>query len=228
MILQNLRKPMQEQAPIPLVRRRIRGKSAEPLHHKSKDEQNRLMFEPSADGLQAVQARSVGRRMVRKTSREDWERQRRGRGREEERSAPEPRERSRTPEEEREAPAASDDDTEALLNEIIEVLLVGNSRSKEVKWSTLPEKVRSLFRVAMEKEWSKWEQFRATIPVNETMLMKLPPEQKVIGTRWVLTYKSNGDAKARLVVQGCQEPAAHIRGDAHSIRLTEGMDAWTV
>ena len=83
-----------------------------------------------------------------------------------------------------------------------------------MRWSTLPESVRKLFRIAMDKEWSKWEQFKATTPVNDKMLSDLPPGQKVIGTRWVLTYKSQGEAKARLVVQGCQEYSAHIRGDA--------------
>ena len=61
------------------------------------------------------------------------------------------------------------------MNEIIEVFLVGNARTKEVKWSSLPERVRVLFRAAMEEEWAKWEQFRATIPVTDTMLQKLSP-----------------------------------------------------
>jgi len=34
---------------------------------------------------------------------------------------------------------------------------------------------------------------------------KLPKNIKLIGTRWVLTTKSNGTKKARIVVQGCQQ-----------------------
>ena len=93
------------------------------------------------------------------------------------------------------------------------VLLVGRERAKEVDLETLNPRTMTLL-AALAKEWSEREQFKATIPVSDDMLSKLPQDQKVIGTRWVLTYKSGGVAKARLVVQGCQEHAAHIRGDA--------------
>ena len=134
--------------------------------------------------------RSTGSRMIRKTSREDWTRDRERhaqRGRPAERTVQEQRERSRSHDHDAgpaEAPTSVvsdsvvEDVTEALLNEIIEVFLVGNARTKEVKWSSLPEKVRVLFRAAMEKEWAKWEQFRATIPVTDTMLQKLPLNRK--------------------------------------------------
>ena len=49
---------------------------------------------------------------------------------------------------------------------------------------------------------------------DEEMVKKLPQDQKIIGTRWVLTWKAPGVAKARLVVQGCQEKTSHIGGDA--------------
>ena len=46
------------------------------------------------------------------------------------------------------------------------------------------------------------------------MLEKLPQDQKIIGTHWLFTWKAPGIAKARLVVQGCQEKSSAIRGDA--------------
>ena len=91
----------------------------------------------------------------------------------------------------------------------------------------MPEPERKKFREAMEKEWSKWEQHKATKPVSEKMLAGMSQNQKIIGTRWVLTYKSNGTAKARLVVQGCQENAEHIRGDAPTASRDAMMVAFT-
>ena len=94
------------------------------------------------------------------------------------------------------------------------VLLVGKARSKEVAWKSLNTFVRQRFIKAMAKEWSKWEQYKATIPCPADQLKKYPDDLKIIGTRWVLSYKSNGDPKARLVVQGCQERGLGLRADA--------------
>ena len=116
------------------------------------------------------------------------------------------------------------------------VLLVGKAKTKEVTWSQLDPNRRQLFLKAMCREWSRWEQFRATLPCPMEELNKYPDHLRVIGTRWVLTYKSNGDAKARLVVQGCQENAQHIRGDAPTgsrdammlAVLFGSQDGWTL
>ena len=52
--------------------------------------------------------------------------------------------------------------------------------------------------LAMEKEWHNWERFKATIPISDEMLARLPQDQKIIGTRWVLTYKGGGKIVAKL------------------------------
>ena len=47
--------------------------------------------------------------------------------------------------------------------------------------------------------------------------MKRNPDQKIVGTRWVITEKTiqgKPDYKARMVVQGCQEDRGYIRTDA--------------
>ena len=47
--------------------------------------------------------------------------------------------------------------------------------------------------------------------------MKRNPDQKTVGTRWVITEKTiqgKPDYKGRLVVQGCQEDKGYIRTDA--------------
>ena len=94
------------------------------------------------------------------------------------------------------------------------VLLVGKARGKELVWNHLPPAQKQQFLVAMCKEWAKWEQFRATIPCPKKVLAKYPDNLKIIGTRWVFTHKGDGTAKARLVVQGCQENLKDVRGDA--------------
>ena len=94
------------------------------------------------------------------------------------------------------------------------VLLVGNAKGKELLWSEMTVAQRKQFLLAMNKEWAKWTQFRATIPCPKKVLDKYPDELKIIGTRWVMTYKSDGTPKARMVVQGCQENLRDVRGDA--------------
>ena len=94
------------------------------------------------------------------------------------------------------------------------VMLVGKARGKELLWSDMTVEQRKQFLLAMGKEWSKWTQFRATIPCPKKVLDKYPDDLKIIGTRWVMTYKSDGTPKARMVVQGCQENLRDVRGDA--------------
>ena len=107
--------------------------------------------------------------------------------------------------------AANDDKRRRLQPE---VLLVGTARGKEIIFDTLTPLKKAAFREAMAKEWSRWQQLKATIPVSADMLQELPPDLQIVGTRWVLTEKANGTAKARLVVQGCQEKTNDIRSDS--------------
>ena len=97
------------------------------------------------------------------------------------------------------------------------VLLVGKARGKELLWGDLTTFQRRQFILVMNREWSKWTQLRATIPCPKKVLEKYPDELKIIGTRWVLTYKGDGTPKARLVVQGCQENVRDVRGDAPTV-----------
>ena len=94
------------------------------------------------------------------------------------------------------------------------VMLVGKAKGKELLWSEMTVEQRKQFLLAMNREWSKWTQFRATIPCPKKVLEKYPDDLKIIGTRWVMTYKSDGTPKARMVVQGCQENLRDVRGDA--------------
>ena len=67
--------------------------------------------------------------------------------------------------------------------------------------------------IAMAREWSKWEEAKATTPLSSSELAELRrlyPNLWIIGTRWVLTVK-DPDFKARLVVQGCQEDPTELR-----------------
>ena len=82
--------------------------------------------------------------------------------------------------------------------------------------SRLPEAEQRKFIDAMGDEWCKWEQFKATYNLTEKEIAQyIAAGHRVVGTRWVLTYKDAARkiAKARLVVQGCQE-ANFIRSDA--------------
>ena len=68
----------------------------------------------------------------------------------------------------------------------------------------------------MEREWKKWEERKATLPLTQGELRMLKyrfPKVKIVGTRSVLTPKEP-DFKARLVVQGCQEDPSMMRTDS--------------
>ena len=67
-----------------------------------------------------------------------------------------------------------------------------------------PENQRLLL-AAMAREWKKWEEHKATLPLTQGELRMLNtrfPNLKIVGTRGVLTPKEP-DFKAGLVVQGC-------------------------
>ena len=86
---------------------------------------------------------------------------------------------------------------------------------KSIFASESPENQRLLL-AAMEREWKKWEEHKATWPLTQGELRMLKsrfPNLKIVGTRCVLTPKEP-DFKARLVVQGCQEDPSMMRTDS--------------
>ena len=96
-----------------------------------------------------------------------------------------------------------------------EVLMVGAARGQELIWDQLDDKAKQAVLQSMSKEWSRWQQFNSTKFVSAAEFEQLRKRgARPIGTRWVLTRKSNGDYKARLVVQGCQEQSYALRSDA--------------
>ena len=98
------------------------------------------------------------------------------------------------------------------------VCLVGKARvRKEVRMPDLKATEQHAFRGAMAKEWSVFNMFGATKYLSAERLKTLqagPNPPRIIDTRWVLTYKVDGSAKARLVVVGCQENIHNLRSDA--------------
>ena len=103
-------------------------------------------------------------------------------------------------------------------NEDIQVLLVGRARAKEIKMKDLNLEQRKAVRSAMAEEWQKWTNFTATQTLTEDEFAQLqrdhPANARPIDTRWVLTEKSPGVYKARLVVIGCQEARLSLRSDS--------------
>ena len=55
---------------------------------------------------------------------------------------------------------------------------------------------------AKEKELSKWNEFNAAQEVKYT------GKEHILSSRWVITRKSDGSVKARLVVRGFEELSA--------------------
>ena len=79
-------------------------------------------------------------------------------------------------------------------------------------------KQREAVRKAMGDEWQKWVNFTATQALSEDEFARLqrehPANARPVDTRWVLTEKSPGVYKARLVVIGCQEARLSLRSDS--------------
>ena len=92
--------------------------------------------------------------------------------------------------------------------------MVGTTRGKDIIFDTLAPAKKAAIRETMAKEWSRWQQLKATILVSADMLQELPADLQIVGTRWVLTEKANGTAKARFIVHGCQEKTNDIRSDS--------------
>ena len=122
--------------------------------------------------------------------------------------------------------------------------LTGRAVRSEINLKELSPENRRLFDASMQKEWSSWQKFQAVEELTEEEIASLPPDTKVIGTRWVHTDKNSKpraiayhmakktgkskeqvdkefpfEAKSRCVVQGCQEDDHGIRSDSPTASL---------
>ena len=98
----------------------------------------------------------------------------------------------------------------------------GQKRRVEVNFRKLGSEDRSLFKKAMKKEWQSWLENRVTTIVKRKGI----PASRIIGSRWVLTWKKSSDPddrsvapKARLVLVGFQDPdLGRIATDSPTLR----------
>ena len=93
---------------------------------------------------------------------------------------------------------------------------------KEVYFASESPANQRLLLAAMEREWKKWEEHKATLPLTQGELRMLKsrfPNLKIVGTRWVLTSEEP-DFKATLAVQGCQEDPSMMRTDSQQAVVT--------
>ena len=93
---------------------------------------------------------------------------------------------------------------------------IGRAARKEVYFASESPENQRLLLAAMEREWKKWEEHKATLPLTQGELHMLKsrfPNLEIVGTRRVLTPKEP-DFKARLVVQSCQEDPSMMRMDS--------------
>ena len=70
---------------------------------------------------------------------------------------------------------------------------------------------------AMQAEWDKWQENKSVRKLTQEQfdwIIASEISYQIVDTRWVLTRKSSGKLKARLVVIGCQEVANKLRYDA--------------
>ena len=78
----------------------------------------------------------------------------------------------------------------------------------------MTEKERELFLTAIAAEWNSWLSHEAVSLVLRSGI----PRERILRRRWVLTSKSTGAAKARLVVVGFKDPdLATIERDAPTL-----------
>ena len=98
----------------------------------------------------------------------------------------------------------------------------GQKRRVEVSFRKLGPEDRAKFRSAMKKEWQSWLENKVTTVVKSRGI----PKSRIIGSRWVLTWKKSSDpddrslsAKARLVLVGFQDPdLGRIATDSPTLR----------
>ena len=97
-------------------------------------------------------------------------------------------------------------DIEVLLggSSMIDVFTVNSARRKRVEVSErkMTETDRSLLKKSKELDLQSWLDHR----VFDLVKKKFVDQEKIMRARWVLTWKSSGEAKARLCVLGFQDP----------------------
>ena len=98
-------------------------------------------------------------------------------------------------------------------------------QAREVQYDALRKSQQGNVDVATTLEREKWNEFGATKFLSTKQLndiMKRNPDQKIVGSRWVLTEKGHpGQASLQgQVVQGCQKDKGYIRTDAPRDRET--------
>ena len=95
-----------------------------------------------------------------------------------------------------------------------------SAAGKEVQYDALTKSQQGCVDTAMTREWDKWNEFGVTNFLFKKQLndiMKRNPDQKIVGTKWVLTEKviqGKQDNKAKSVVRASQEDKGKIRTDA--------------
>ncbi|CAE7232443.1 RE1 [Symbiodinium sp. CCMP2456] len=98
----------------------------------------------------------------------------------------------------------------------------GQKRRVEVSFRKLGPKDRERFKGAMKKEWQSWLENKVTTIAKSKGIAK----SRIIGSRWVLTWKKSSDPddrtltpKARLVLVGFQDPdLGRIATDSPTLR----------
>jgi hypothetical protein len=111
------------------------------------------------------------------------------------------------------------------MQETIEACFAASAIQKkraksEVVWRKLSDPEKKLFRDAKCKEWTAWLNNK----VIEMVSRDTAPSERVIRCRWVLTWKTCGTAKARLVLLGYEDPdLGKYRRDAPTVSRSSKM-----
>ena len=84
----------------------------------------------------------------------------------------------------------------------------------EVSLKKCTAEQRAAFETAKEKETGEWLRSAALLAVKREGI----PEDRLMKSRWILTFKDDGRAKARLVLMGFTEPdLLHLRADSPTV-----------
>ena len=82
--------------------------------------------------------------------------------------------------------------------ECANVLLTRRAAGEEVQYDARTKPQRRRVNVATIREWDKWNDFGVTMffvqEVAKNDIMKRNPDQKIVGTRWVLTERRSSRA----------------------------------
>ena len=96
------------------------------------------------------------------------------------------------------------------------VFLTGPAARKEVYFSSESPENQRLLLAAVEREWKKWEEHKATLPLTqgELRMLKSRLSNLEIGHALGFLTAKEPDFKARLVVQSFQEDPSMMRTDS--------------